>query len=244
MSYIKIKNICKSFGKQNVLQNINLEIKSEEFITIFGPNGCGKTTLLNLIAGIIDSDSGNINIDNSNPKLNKFGFIFQNYRDSLLPWKTNAENILFPLGLKNISEKDKKFKLMELTKLFNITIPLEKYPYECSGGEQQLIAILREVISKPKLILMDEPFSSISHESKFYLYAKIQEIHKMMKLSTIMVTHNLDEAILLGTKIIIMSNSGEITHFFNITLDKPRTEKTLLSKNFIKLKNKINKVIK
>jgi len=240
MPLIKVNNLDKSFSKDKryVLKDINLEINKGEFIVLFGPNGCGKTTLLNIIAGIIQPDNGTVKIDDKETNKEKIGYVFQNYRDSLLPWKTNLENIAFPLELDNINKKERLNKAKELVNTFDLRIPLSNYPYQSSGGEQQLVALLREVIAKPKIILMDEPFSALHHESRNYLKVKVQEIWEKLGLTILFVSHDITEAIQLGDKILIM-DSGTITKKLEIGIPRIRKEEILFSERFQSLRKEI-----
>jgi len=240
MTLIKISNIFKSFSKKIVLKNINLELNKGEFSILFGPNGCGKTTLLNIVAGILKADQGKITIGDKPPNEEKIGYVFQNYRDSLLPWKTNLENIAFPLELEGVDKKERLAKAKELTNTFDLQIPLDNYPYQSSGGEQQLVSLLREVIAKPKVILMDEPFSALHHESRNYLKVKVQEIWERLGLTILFVSHDISEAIQLGDNVIIMnSNLGRVVKIQNIGFSRPRTEEILYSETFHSLRNNI-----
>ena len=203
MFYIEVSNVWKNFQNNTILKEINLKIQKGAFVCIFGPNGCGKTTLLNIIAGIIKPNMGQVFIDGKKPRENIIGYVFQNYRESLLPWKTNLENIAFPL---------------------------DRYPYQSSGGEQQLVAILREIIAEPKVILMDEPFSSLHWESREYLKIEIQKVYKSLGLTIIFVSHEITETIQLADRVIIMKkNPGEITSILDVNFSRPRTEELAFS---------------
>lgn len=236
---LELKNINKSFFNKKVLENFSLEIKENEILTIFGPNGAGKSTILNLIAGIINPDNGKIIYN----KQKNIGFVFQNYRDSLLPWKNNLENIAFSLELKKIKlEKRKKIVIDKIKKL-KLEIPLYNYPYESSGGEQQLVSILREVMIKPSILLMDEPFSALNIDNKIYLKKIIQYIKKELNLTIILVTHDLKEAIQLGDRLILLSKEGKIISEFKINFKSSRNENIFYSKKLILLENKIKNLI-
>ncbi|HRY82268.1 MAG TPA: ABC transporter ATP-binding protein [Candidatus Moranbacteria bacterium] len=233
MSYIEIKNIWKYFQNNVILKKINLKIEKGTFICIFGPNGCGKTTLLNIIAGILIPDAGYVSIDGKKSNDNIIGYIFQDYRESLLPWKTNLENIAFPLELRGISKKERNTKVRDIVKNLNLRIPLDSYPYQSSGGEQQLVALLREIIAEPKVILMDEPFSSLHCKSRDYLKIEIQKIYKKLGLTIIFVSHEITETMQLADRIIVMKKyPGEIINILNINFPRPRTEELVFSSGF------------
>ncbi|MFH1722005.1 MAG: ABC transporter ATP-binding protein [Candidatus Altiarchaeota archaeon] len=234
MAFIAVKNVSKAFGsKREVLKNIDLKVERGEFVTIFGPNGCGKTTLLNIIAGILKPDGGEVAIDGKDPSEVKIGFVFQNYRDSLLPWKSNLDNIAFPLELEGVEEWERRERANELVETFNLEVPLSHYPYESSGGEQQLVALLREVICEPTVILADEPFSALSYESRNYLRLKIQEIWEKLGLTVLFVSHDVDETVQLGGRVVAMSiNPGRICGIHKVTFPRPRGFEVLYKKRF------------
>ena len=245
MAFISISGVSKSFAnnsnnnqRQYVLKNVHLSICHKEFVILFGRNGSGKTTLLNIIAGILQPDNGEVRINGKHSAEEKVGFVFQNYRDSLLPWKTNAENIAFPLELEGMKKKERVQKVKALLNKLDITLPLARFPYQCSGGEQQLVAILRELITSPKLLLMDEPFSSLDDEYRRYLRLKIQEIWQKLEITIIFVSHDIDEALQLGDRILIISGSrGKIARrTVNINFVRPRTNDIIYSQKFRKLK--------
>ncbi len=237
MSLLAVSKVWKSFPKKPVLRNIDIEIKKGEFATLFGPNGCGKTTLLNLIAGILEPDKGDIAIDNKLPQEQVVGYVFQNYRDSLLPWRTNLENIAFPLELQGVAQEERARKVKKLVRSLELKIPLHNYPYQSSGGEQQLVAFLREIITQPKLILMDEPFSSLDAESRAYLRVKIQEISEKMDLTILFVSHDIDETIQLGDTILLFdAKKRTIAKKLSVTLGRPRTEEIIYTEPFHRMK--------
>ena len=155
---LTVNNIEKSFfgsGKLQlaVIDKISFTVKSGKITAIFGPNGCGKTTLLKIIAGLISSDKGSIELNNKSSEKNKIGFVFQNYSSSLFPWWKVWENIGLNLKIKGILSVDIKRQVENLLVKTGIALPLENYPYVLSGGQQQLCAILRELINSPALLL-------------------------------------------------------------------------------------------
>jgi len=202
---ISIKNLSVQLDNLKVLENISFDVKDNEFITTLGPNGCGKTTLLKAISGIINY-KGDVLINNKPPKDSKIGFVFQSYSDSLLPWRTVIDNISFPLELKNIS-KEKRYNIV---KSFLKNTILEKfidyYPYQISGGMQQLTNIARALIFDPEVLLLDEPFSSLDEDVKKQAYTGLLKFLQHKKVTTILVTHNYEEAKILSKKIIKLSN--------------------------------------
>ena len=201
---ITIESLSVSFGKLKVLNNINLEIQEGDFIAVYGPNGCGKTTLLNCLAGIINY-KGRILINNKTPRNSKISMVFQAYSDSIFPWKNVLDNIVFPLKINNISNSRRNIAKMFLEDTI-LKQYLYYYPYQLSGGMQQLVNITRAFIYNPDVILLDEPFSSLDINVKDQTKSELINLWKKMKFTIILVTHDLDEAISMANKIIILSN--------------------------------------
>lgn len=238
---LQLSGIAKRFGAgELVLDNIGLIASKGDWVSLFGPNGCGKTTLLNLIAGTIHPSNGEVLIDGLPPNHAKIGFVFQNYRDSLLPWRTNLDNICFPLELENVPIEERRRRAIALVREFRLNIPLQQYPYQSSGGEQQLVAFLREVIAQPKIILMDEPFSALDQESREFLAVKIQEIWEKLGLTILFVTHDLKEALQVGDRLLVMrSKPGRLKNEYQIIAKRPRTQKWFSSNGFKRLEKKV-----
>jgi len=209
MPGIEIRNLTKrscscNGSKETVFEDFNLKISSSETIGLFGPNGCGKTTLLNMVAGIIKPDSGDIIIRGG--KKSTVAYIFQDYRNSLFPWLTIRENIIFPLSIRGTRKKASDEKLERLRELVNIPFPLEKYPQQLSGGQQQYVAILRGLISDPAAMLIDEPFSALDYNNTMWLRDKMTEILETIKIPTMFVAHDLEHLVYSSDRICFLSN--------------------------------------
>lgn len=223
-----------------VLKDVSLRLDKGDFVTVYGPNGCGKTTLLNIIAGIVHPEAGRVVIDGLRPGETKVGFVFQDYRDSLLLWRTNLENIAFPLELSGLGRLERLRLAGELAAGLGVDIPLSSYPYQSSGGEQQLVSFLREVISGPRVVLMDEPFSAIHPDGRERLKVIVQEIFMKLGLTIILVTHDAGEAVSLGDRVVVMgSNPGRIIKVVDVELPRPRGEDVCL-KAFRRLRDEVS----
>jgi len=244
---IEIKEIAKSYTEPDnsrikVLDGISLTIHEGEFISIIGPNGSGKTTLLNIICGLLAGDAGRVSINGKKPKEAKIGYVFQNFRDSLCPWLKNIDNIAFSLE-KNGGDKRNKRVFIEnfINDLKMQTIlPLYKYPYQTSGGQQQAIAILRELIYEPELLLLDEPFASLDYERKIEQQQMLLNYWNRRKAVVLLVSHDIEDAIYLSDKIIVLSNRpATIFDIINIELPRPRTLDMLREDVFFEYKKKV-----
>lgn len=227
---LEIKNLTKEYfdesGKVDkaVLSSLNLEIEKNEFLTILGPSGCGKTTLLRCIGGF-ESFEGEIKVNGK--QKNKAGMdcimVFQDF-NQLFPWKTVEKNIQYPLKRQGI--KDKKV-LDSITKeyLEKVNLPgiQKKYPHQLSGGMKQRVAIAKALAMKPKIILMDEPFAALDAMTRNRLQAELINISKDEDCTFIFITHNIQEAIVLGSRIILMSKDGKIKIDEKNTIQRPIT---------------------
>ena len=208
-AYLNLKNINKYFGKFHVLKDINISIKKGEFICLLGPSGCGKTSLLRIVAGLERENSGNISLENNDitnlsTRERNVGIVFQSY--ALFPNMTGEENITF--GLKNKKLQDNKIKeiLNETVKLVQLEGIAKKYPSEMSGGQMQRIALARAIAMEPNILLLDEPLSALDAKVRSKLRYEIKELQKKLKITTIMVTHDQEEALSMGDRIVVMNN--------------------------------------
>ncbi|WP_294169449.1 ABC transporter ATP-binding protein [uncultured Clostridium sp.] len=212
MSYLMIKNVNKMFNKIKVLNGIDIEINKGEFISFLGPSGCGKTTLLRIIAGLEKLDTGNIIIDgvdvtNFPPSKRKIGIVFQSY--VLFPNLNVYENIAYGLRNKKIRKNEIDSKVNNILELVGLKEFVNKYPFELSGGQQQRVALARSLVLKPDILLLDEPLSALDAKVRENLRDEIKLLQRKLNITTIMVTHDQEEAIIISDKIIVF-NYGNI----------------------------------
>ncbi|WP_054696462.1 ABC transporter ATP-binding protein [Syntrophomonas palmitatica] len=207
---IEIKDLSVKYQGKNALtlalDKINIKINSGEIYTFIGPSGCGKSTFLYVLAGILKHYKGTVTIDGQpiDPKEQRIGLILQNY--GLLPWKTVCQNSMLGTKIKDNQQKPDEYSQYILTQL-GIDKLLDRYPKELSGGQQQRVAIARAFILKPDLLLMDEPFSALDAITREEIQELFLQIWKQHTVTTIFITHSVDEALYLGSKIAVFTPS-------------------------------------
>lgn len=210
---IRISHVSKTFGKFIALNDINIDIKTGELATLLGPSGCGKTTLLRIIAGLENANSGQIyfdGVDVTNIAVQKrgIGFVFQNY--ALFRHKTVGQNIAFGLTLLPKDKRPNKTvinkRIDELLDLVQLAHTKERYPHELSGGQRQRIALARALATNPKLLLLDEPFGALDAKVRKELRTSLKDIQREIGITSIMVTHDQEEAAAISDKIVIMNH--------------------------------------
>ncbi|WP_411170106.1 ABC transporter ATP-binding protein [Clostridium sp. MB05] len=245
---IQIKNISvfyESKERVKALESVSFKAESDDICAIIGPSGCGKTTLLNVLSGIIKKYEGEVLLDKEelNPHIHKIGLIPQNF--GLLPWKTVKENCLLPFkirGEKINSETIEKMNTM--MKRLNINGLENRFPRELSGGQRQRVSIVRSFLMKPDLLLMDEAFSALDAIIRDEAQELFLDIWNENKMTTFFVTHSIDEALYMGKKIIVMSNTpGEIIEVIDNTLfnNKNYKEDKDYSRLFSHIKNMVKR---
>ena len=212
MSFLQVKNVGKSYGQVKVLKDISIDIEKGEFICLLGPSGCGKSTLLRIIAGLEDKHGGKIIINdkdmtNSPPESRNFGIVFQSY--ALFPNMNVYKNIAFGLENKNISKSNIDKKVKEVLEVVELSGYDKKYPSQLSGGQQQRVALARAIALEPDFLLLDEPLSALDAKVRLKLREQIRSLHRKLGITTIMVTHDQEEALCLADKMVVM-NRGEI----------------------------------
>ena len=208
-SILKIKNVNKNFGMISVLNDINIDIESGDFLVLVGPSGCGKSTLLNCIAGLEKINSGDVFIDNKNmsdvaPKDRDIAMVFQSY--ALYPTMTVEKNITFGMKVRGITEDVQKVKLKEVAKQLQIENLLKRKPGQLSGGQRQRVAMGRALVRNPKLFLFDEPLSNLDAKLRVEMRTEIKRLHYDLGASMVYVTHDQIEAMTLATKIVVMKD--------------------------------------
>lgn len=205
---LKIQNLNKNLG-EFTLKNINFQIEKGEYFVLLGPSGTGKSIILETIAGLYKPDSGRIyfneiDLTNEYPENRGIGFVYQDY--VLFPHISVKENIIFGLKQKKLSKSEINKKLDDILSMFNISHLINRKPLTLSGGEKQRVAIARAIITSPKILLMDEPLSSLDPKTKEEFIYMLKDIHNKRKNTVIHVTHDFNEALFLADKIAVINN--------------------------------------
>ena len=241
---VKIDHVEKIYdgrkGKMIALNGVDLDIMENEFICVVGPSGCGKSTLLNIIAGLLEPTSGAVYVDGKKVEGTgtERGVVFQQY--ALFPWLTVMKNVMFGLKLKGMKDDEAKEVAMKYIKMVQLEDFVDSYPKELSGGMKQRVAIARAYAVQPEVLLMDEPFGALDAQTRTQLQSELIQTWQEEKKTCFFITHDVEEAIILATKVIVMSaRPGRIKTIIDINLPYPRTQELKMSKEFLELKAKI-----
>ena len=206
---LEVKNISKKYqnkeGEILALKNVNFRVKKGEFVSIIGPSGCGKSTLLSIIAGLEEKTTGEIYIggEKVNGISSKIGYMLQ--RDCLLEWRNILSNTMFGLEVKGKKDNVNKEYVLELLKKYNLYEFKDKYPSELSGGMRQRVALIRTLAVKPKILLLDEAFSALDYQTRIMVTNDIYSILRKEKITAIIVTHDISEAISMSDRVLVLS---------------------------------------
>ena len=240
MEKLTAKNITVSYEGENVIENINLHLNDGEIVSLLGVSGSGKTTLFNALSGIAPPDYGSVLLESEDitGKTGKLSYMLQ--KDLLLPHYTVVDNVALPLMIKGEKKKNAREKALEYFEFFGLDGTENKYPHQLSGGMRQRAAFLRTYLSCDGVALLDEPFSALDAITKSTVHQWYLDIMKEIKISSLIVTHDIDEAILLSDRIYILSGKpGKITDEIIIDLPKPRDNSLLMTAEFLTFKRKI-----
>ncbi len=208
MAFLSLSKISKVFGSTAAVEDFNLEVAKGEFVSFLGPSGCGKTTTLRMIAGFEMPTTGSITLDGEDityksPNQRNVGMVFQSY--ALFPNLTIGQNIGFGLQVRKVPEAEIKKKVDEMLSLVHLESHINKYPYQLSGGQQQRIALARALAISPRVLLLDEPLSALDAKIRVELRLEIRRIQQAMGITTIYVTHDQEEALLISDRVVVMS---------------------------------------
>jgi NitT/TauT family transport system ATP-binding protein len=236
-THITVRGLRKSFEGKPVYAGFDLDIPRGKFISIFGPNGCGKSTLINLMAGLLPRDGGEILFDGLKASEIRIGYVFQNYREALFPWLRARDNIAYPLKFMKIDKREQERRVEQLVTRLGIRIDLNLYPYQMSGGQQQLVSILRALVIEPEVLFLDEPFSALDYEMTLFMREQLQHMFKEIGATTLIVSHDLEEAVYLADEVLLLTRAPtQIADTIVVDCARPRTDATLADPKFVRIK--------
>jgi NitT/TauT family transport system ATP-binding protein len=235
--HVTIRGLSKRFDKAVIYDNFDLDIPRGELISVFGPNGCGKSTLINMIAGLIPADKGEILFDGMLLSEIKFGYVFQNYREALFPWMRAFDNIAYPLKMMQVSRAERRARTEKLVVRLGVKLDLNLYPYQMSGGQQQLLSIMRALVVEPEIMFLDEPFSALDYEMTLFMREQLQRLFMETGTTTVLVSHDLEEAVYLADRVLLLSrHPARVADFTHVPVARPRTDATLSDPEFVRTK--------
>jgi len=246
---LEVKGLDKVYkttkGETVALKNVSFQTHKREFVCVIGPSGCGKSTLVRILAGLESYTGGEVLLDGkpiTGPGRDR-GMVFQGY--TLFPWRTVKENVMFGLEMNNISrdeagrEADLWLELVGLEKFTNA------YPHELSGGMKQRVAIARALVNQPRILLMDEPFGALDAQSRCKMQAHLLEIWRNIDITIVFITHDLDEAIFLADRILVLkAHPGEVLELIEVSVPRPRNASQFTSQEFIATKARLDAMIR
>jgi NitT/TauT family transport system ATP-binding protein len=234
---LSLRNVGKSYGSEGsevwAVRDFTLDVAPGEFISIIGPSGCGKSTLFSIIGGFFSRYVGDVVVDElTGPQVRKsIGSVFQ--EESTFPWRTALGNVEFPLEAAGVPKAERRERAMELLALVGLAGFENYYPSEMSGGMKQRVSIARTLVARPKILLMDEPFASLDEQTRILLGDKVLQIHQSLKQTTMLITHNITEAVQLSDRVVIMTyRPGTIKRIVDIELPRPRSSEVIGSEQF------------
>ena len=240
MSVLQVKDISKSFGQEKIIENISLKLHEGEIVSLLGVSGGGKTTLFNIIAGLSEPDCGEVTLDGSDITGKPGSVSYMLQKDLLLPYYTVLDNVALPLIVGGMEKKAAREKAGRYFEEFGLSGTEGKYPSQISGGMKQRAALLRTYLFSEKVALLDEPFSALDMMTKSAVHEWYLDVMEKIKLSTLFITHDIDEAILLSDRIYLLTGKpGKITKEIVIDQQKPRAKDFNLSEEFLEYKREI-----
>jgi NitT/TauT family transport system ATP-binding protein len=232
-----VDDIVKQFdtpeGPLIAVDRVSLSVHPGEFLAVIGPSGCGKSTLFNIIGGLLDGYQGAVTVSGETVRgpHPAIGMVFQ--EESTFPWRTVIENVAFPLEIAGMSRKDRFGKAKKFIALVGLSGFENRYPAELSGGMRQRVAIARTLASEPKILLMDEPFASLDEQTRLLLGDKVLQIQQDLQQTTLLITHNITEAVQLADRILVMTyRPGRVKRMVEIDLPRPRSSDVVSSEAF------------
>jgi ABC-type nitrate/sulfonate/bicarbonate transport system ATPase subunit len=244
MIKLTVNNVSVSFDGNKIIEDISIELNKGEIVSLLGISGAGKTTLFNVVSGLLQPDTGNVMLDHSDitGRAGRVSYMLQ--KDLLLPFKTVVDNVALPLIIKGEKKKEARKIASGFFREFGLEGTEKKYPHQLSGGMRQRAAMLRTYLFSDEIALLDEPFSALDTITKSSIHTWYLDVMEQIKLSTLFITHDIDEAIILSDRIYVMTGKpGKIINELKITEPKPRKKEFNLSNQFIDYKREILRIL-
>ena len=236
-THITVRGLAKKFGAVTLYDGFDLDIPRGKIVSIFGPNGCGKSSLINMMAGILPRDAGEILFDGKTVGETRIGYVFQNYREAMFPWLRAIDNIRYPLKFMKLGKAEAAARVEALVASFDVPLDLKRYPYELSGGQQQLVSIMRALVVDPEVLFLDEPFSALDYEMTLFMRDQLQKVFAARGMTTLLVSHDLEEAVYLADRILLLTRKPtRIADYVPFEVPRPRDLRTLSSPEFVRTK--------
>jgi sulfonate transport system ATP-binding protein len=239
---IQVKDLTKSFGDLLVLDDISFNVAEGEFLSIVGPTGCGKTTFLNALSKLIPTTKGNIFIDGeaADPKKHNISFVFQ--EPTCMPWRTVRDNVAYGMEVKGFPKDKLAERLKYILDLVGLTSTADLFPNQVSASMEQRIAVARAFAVNPDLLLMDEPYGQLDVKLRYYLEDELIRLWKTLKATVIFVTHNIEEAVYVAERILVLSTKPtKIKAEVKVDLPRPRS---LIDPKFVELRKQVTELIR
>ena len=245
MSILEVKNISKSFEGKKVLDDVSIQLNKGEIVSLVGSSGSGKTTLFNIIAGLVKPDEGTVLLNGEDITGISGNISYMLQKDMLLPYRTVLDNVALPLIIRGMKKNEAREKAAVYFEQFGISGYEKKYPSSMSGGMRQRAALLRTYLFSSEVAILDEPFSALDMITKHDMHKWYIDVMRDINLSTLFVTHDIDEAIILSDRIYVLSaDSGNIIKEIIINVEKPRSVEFNLTDKFLEYKYEITQLLK
>jgi NitT/TauT family transport system ATP-binding protein len=230
---LAVEGLTKRFATLTALEDVSFAVRKGEFVAVIGPSGCGKSTLFNIIGGLIGDYTGRVLVDGHAivGSHQEIGMVFQ--EESTFPWRTTLDNVAFPLEVAGVKKAERVARARDLIKLVGLDGFELRYPAELSGGMRQRTALARTLAFEPKILLMDEPFAALDEQTRLLLGDKLLQIQQSLRQTTLLITHNIAEAVQLADRVVVMTfRPGRVKRIFEIDLPRPRNSEIVGSAAF------------
>ena len=244
--FLSIRGVTKRFrdgeAPAAVLDTFSLDVKRGEVVALFGPNGCGKSTLLNIVVGLEEPDAGTVGIGLGPGDGTSVGYAFQDYAASLFPWRSVLDNVALRFEIEGMPKRERRDRARRFADEFGMSLPWDAYPYQLSGGQKQMVALLRALAFRPDVCLMDEPLSVLDYQNALDATVKMSAEWENRKTTVLLVSHDIDQAVFLADRVVILTQRPMRPKMaLRVPFDKPRTVGILETPEFFQLRTEAQK---